>query len=826
VTKPLKGRNVRLVGRIPALALALSLSLAAAAPASAVTRDEAMNKAVAALGAGQAAGPVVVFTLRAPLPAGSRITQGRTKRVVLAAGRERAWFFYQDLAPSQPYPHRGRVVLVGVRSGKVRVSRTIMRAPRVNGRLPAFLRVFELSGGKPSAPAAGDAPTDGAAPASPVPDGGASTDGAAPAALLGGDPFEPFKEGPNSPPTAYGQDLVVKQNTPKRITLTATDPDEDPLTFQVVERPRRGKLTGQPPDLVYTPGADYVGPDQLVFKARDDDKDSEYARVTLNVVPQGEPPTITASPGCTTYAEHGKGVPIDREMVVSDPDDKELDRATVRIADGFQAGDDLLFRDQNGIVSSYDADAGVLSLTGTASVEAYLSALRSVEYSNPASGNLSKLKYLQFTVNDAGRDSEPALKRICVTADNDPPIGENGEGPLMYIENDGPVPLDGGFVVGDPDSASLSGATIEFVPHVSQPVDANGNPLGPPIVTHSFDPAQDELAFRDQNGITGSYDDASGLLKLSGVASLAAYEAAIRSVTYENTSEDPSEATRRIEFQVTDSGGASSTPVRRDVYITAVNDAPLVRPSKGWTFFTGKPTPIDLELAVFDLDDDLEAAWVRITDGFVSGDVLEYTEQLGISGEYDRESGVLTMKGRAPAADYEAALRSVAYAFPDGTPTGSRTIEFVAYDGELESAAATKVVVTDGRPVLRTTEKPLVYTAGDGWVPVDDAITATDPDSEYLLGATVAIERGFSEAEDELLFKEQNGIVGEYDDGVGVLTLKGEATVADYEAALRSVMYENASEDPTPDRTVSFQVGDGANLSDPVYRDIELTPRR
>jgi hypothetical protein len=803
---------------IIAAALALALFLALAAPASAVTRQQAVKRALAALGAGTAQGPVVVFALPKPLRAGSRVTQSRPKKLVLAARRERAHFFYQDGAPSQPYPHPGRVALVGVKSGKVRLSRTITRAPRVNGRLPAFLRsraaygssryrVFELSGSTAEATADGDA----------------STEDSEPAALREDDPFEPF-DGKNSPPTAFGQELIVKQDTPKRVTLTATDVDADPLTFHVIEKPRYGKLSGRPPDVVYTPGRDYLGPDQFTFTARDDDKESEPALISLEVVPQNEPPTVMTSPGCTDYAERGKAVAIDREMVVSDPDDKQLDRATVRIADNFQDGDDLVFRDQNGIVSSYDAQAGVLSLTGTASVEAYLSALRSVEYRNEVSGNLVKTKYIQFTVNDAGWDSRPATKQICITAFNDPPIGETGEGGLLYIENDGPVPVDGSFVVGDPDSAYLSRATIEFVPHVSQPVDADGNPVGPPVVTHTFAPAEDELVFRDQNGITGSYDDASGLLKLSGLATLAHYEAAIRSVTYENTSEDPSEATRRLQFQVTDSAGADSVAVRRDAFITAINDAPQVVTSKGWTYYIGKPTVIDPDLWAVDLDDDLQAAVVRISDGFVKGDVLEYTDQLDISGHYDPEDGILTLKGTAPAADYEAALRSVAY-YHDGTPTGSRTVEFVTYDGEVESAAATKAVVIDGRPVLRATEKPLYYTPGDGWVPVDDAITVTDPDSTHLVAATVAIERGFSEAEDELLFKDQDRIRGWYDDVTGVLTLEGEASVADYEAALRSVMYENWSKDPST-RTVTFQVDDGANLSDPVSRDIEITPLR
>jgi len=782
-------------------ALALALSLAVATPASAMTREQATSRALAALGASTASGPVIVFGLPKPLRAGSRVSQGSTRKHVLAVGRERALFFYQDEAPFQPYPHPGRVALVSARSGKVTLSRTLMRAPRVNGRLPAFLRsraaygspryrAFERSGSAAKAPADGDS---------------------APAALREDDPFAPL-DGENSPPTAFGQELTVKQSTPKRVTLTATDPDENHLSFQIIERPRRGKLTGQPPDLVYTPGSDYLGPDRFVFVARDDESESEPAQVALNVVPRGEPPTVTTSRGCTAYTEQERAVAIDGEMLVSDPDDWQLDRATVRIVESFQDGDELRFTDQNGIISSYDGDAGVLTLTGTASVEAYLSALRSVEYRNEVSANPTKTKYIQFTVNDAGLDSAPAIKRLCIYADNDPPTVDNGEGPVLYTENDGRVAVDGGFVVADPDSAYLSRATVAFAPHVAG----------------TFIPAEDELAFTDQRGITGRYDDTNGVLELTGIASVADYQAAIRSVTYENTSEDPSEVTRRLQFQVTDSDGASSATVGRHAYITAVNDAPRVVASEGWTIWTGKPTRVDPDLWAVDVDDDLHAAVVRISDGFVHGDVLEYTDEFGIGGDYDREGGVLTLKGTAPAAVYEAALRSVAYHHADGTPTGSRTLEFVTYDGELESAAAAKVVEINDPPVLEANPKPLVYTQGDGWVALDDAITVSDPDSTYLVGATVAIERGFSDWEDELaLFEEQKRISWEYDDSIGVLTLTGEATVAEYETALRSVMYENWSE-PWAARVVTFQADDGAaynNLSEPVHREIEITPR-
>ena len=294
------------------------------------------------------------------------------------------------------------------------------------------------------------------------------------------------------------------------------------------------------------------------------------ARRSPFVVSSGAPPAVTTSPGCTAYTEQAPAVVVDAQVTASDPDDANLDGGRVRIAANLHGGDDLLFTDQNGIAGSYDDETGVLTLTGTTSVGNYQDALRSVGYRNLASGKPSGTKVIEFTVNDGAGDSVPTTKQICITGSNDPPIGEASEGVLEYAENDGPVPLDVGFVVGDPDSSNLSGATIKFIPVVSQPADENADPVGPPVTTVTFAPDQDELAFVDQKGITGSYSDSTGVLTLSGTASLADYETAIRSITYKNSSEDLANGRRRLEFQVADSSAARSIPSRRDIFITAV----------------------------------------------------------------------------------------------------------------------------------------------------------------------------------------------------------------------------------------------------------------
>ena len=85
------------------------------------------------------------------------------------------------------------------------------------------------------------------------------------------------------------------------------------------------------------------------------------------------------------------------------------------------------------------------------------------------------------------------------------------------------------------------------------------------------------LAFTDQSGITGSWNAGTGALTLTGSASVADYQTALRSVTYVNTSENPSTLARMVSFVAND-GTNSSAAAPRTVNVTAVNDAPTTAP--------------------------------------------------------------------------------------------------------------------------------------------------------------------------------------------------------------------------------------------------------
>jgi len=99
------------------------------------------------------------------------------------------------------------------------------------------------------------------------------------------DSFSITKAG-NSPPVANNQAVTTTKNTAKAITLTATDANNDPLTYSIVTQPSHGTLSPSTPggaSRTYTPTTGYVGPDSFTFKANDGTIDSNTATVSITV---------------------------------------------------------------------------------------------------------------------------------------------------------------------------------------------------------------------------------------------------------------------------------------------------------------------------------------------------------------------------------------------------------------------------------------------------------------------------------------------------------------------------------------------------------------
>lgn len=120
---------------------------------------------------------------------------------------------------------------------------------------------------------------------------------------------------------------------------------------------------------------------------------------------------------------------------------------------------------------------------------------------------------------------------------------------LVYVEHDGPTVIEGGITFSDPDSTNLTGATVS--------------------ITSGFDAVNDVLAFTTQNGITGSY--AAGILTLTGSATIADYNTALQSITFENLFITESTAARDISFTVTDGVTISAAATRQFTFVINEN---------------------------------------------------------------------------------------------------------------------------------------------------------------------------------------------------------------------------------------------------------------
>ena len=413
-------------------------------------------------------------------------------------------------------------------------------------------------------------------------------------------------------------------------------------------------------------------------------------------------------------------------------------------------------------------------------------------FHNDSDNSATAARTVTFKVTDTGTGtptSDGDDRTVNVTRVNDKPVVTTNTGSATaYTENDAPTVVDSSVAVSDVDSTTLAGATA--------------------TISSGHDPSEDVLSATGGGGVSVvGYNSSTGVLTLGGTASLAAYETALKSVKYQNTSDDPSTATRTVSFQVDDGAAVNnlSDVASHDVTVAAVNDKPVVLTSAGATTFqepaSGPPTPVVVDAGVTIGDPDstlLNRVTVTISAGHQTSDVLAYATNHGIEATgYDSGTGVLTLEPEgiattASPADFEAAAREVTFASPSTSPGTSRTISFRARDdGNAESddvATAQKSITIDNvnsAPTITNLSGTVSYNENDPAVQLDGDAEVTDPDGDDITGGTVTITN--FQPGDELSFTDSGNVTGDYDDTTGVLTISGTDSDAQYETFVRSV---------------------------------------
>lgn len=96
----------------------------------------------------------------------------------------------------------------------------------------------------------------------------------------------------NDAPVATSFEVSTDEDQPVSVVLHATDPDGDAITYELLRQPFNGVLSGEAPDLIYTPNPEFSGIDNLRFRASDGQLVSNTAVVALFTNPVDDPPVI------------------------------------------------------------------------------------------------------------------------------------------------------------------------------------------------------------------------------------------------------------------------------------------------------------------------------------------------------------------------------------------------------------------------------------------------------------------------------------------------------------------------------------------------------
>ena len=88
---------------------------------------------------------------------------------------------------------------------------------------------------------------------------------------------------PNQAPTAMAGNVTTPQGIRTALTLSGSDPNNDPLVYTLVSLPGSGNLSGTAPNLFYEPHPGFGGIDSFTFKVNDGQLDSTSASFSVNV---------------------------------------------------------------------------------------------------------------------------------------------------------------------------------------------------------------------------------------------------------------------------------------------------------------------------------------------------------------------------------------------------------------------------------------------------------------------------------------------------------------------------------------------------------------
>jgi gliding motility-associated-like protein len=522
------------------------------------------------------------------------------------------------------------------------------------------------------------------------------------------------------------------------------------------------------------------------FIINDGDLDSDPFQMQVLVTPINDKPTITGSTTDLNYSVSDLKLIIDNTIITDDVDDINLESALITILSGYIEGEDFLdFNDAFGITKAgFNTTTGELSLTGTASISDYQSALRTVTFQNTNSNPIASTRKVSFLVNDGELNSSAFERNINMQFENDPPVIAT-TAPTTATED---VLYTYTATVADPDDTN-NGTDITWVlsnEPAGMVVSTTGVVTWTPLegvttsgtVTLTVEDGDEDLSVPDTEDFTIIVTPVNDPPTLTSTAPVTAqedieytYTAGVddpddlnngADITWTLTNEPPGmvvsptgvvtwtplegvTTSGTVTLTVEDGDEDTSAPDTEDftITVTVFNDPPVISGSSDDLIYTEGDGPVALDDQIIISDSDntqIQSAEISLGATFIAGeDILAFTNQFGLTGTYDPISGDLVLTGVASIADYVTAITSITYQNTSFEPnTNSRAVSFVVNDGDLSSAIFTRNI-----QIIPINEAP-VFVDGAG-LPIDTirfniqedvvstlCVEVTDPESNSV----------------------------------------------------------------------------------------------
>ena len=123
----------------------------------------------------------------------------------------------------------------------------------------------------------------------------------------------------NSAPISEDKSGTLREDKSLILNLEASDADDDPLIFEIVEQPANGTVSLVGNSATYNPTHNFNGTDSFTYRTRDDHGFySLDATVTLVVIPVNDPPVAFDTPDATLEEDTTIVVPLSWEDIDGD----------------------------------------------------------------------------------------------------------------------------------------------------------------------------------------------------------------------------------------------------------------------------------------------------------------------------------------------------------------------------------------------------------------------------------------------------------------------------------------------------------------------------